>query len=49
MKKQKVPRKMIGDGLDLDIYRRCGWEPPKTKDEKKEMNKNKEYAEYNMN
>jgi hypothetical protein len=26
---QKVPRKKIGQGLDLDIYRRCGWVPPK--------------------
>lgn len=27
MKKQKVPRKLIADGLDLKIYRRCGWKP----------------------
>jgi len=29
MDKHKVPRKMIADGIDLEIYRRCGWEPPK--------------------
>lgn len=29
MKKQKVPRERYADSLDLSIYRRCGWEPPK--------------------
>ncbi len=28
MRKQKVPRKNIVDGLSLDIYKRCGWTPP---------------------
>ena len=28
MKKQKVPRKNIVDGLPLSIYKRCGWEAP---------------------
>lgn len=27
MKKQKVPRARYADGLGLDIYKRCGWEP----------------------
>jgi len=30
MKKQKVPRKIISDGISLKIYKRCGWEPPKS-------------------
>lgn len=29
MRKQKVPRKRIAQGLDLPIYRRCGWKPAK--------------------
>jgi len=29
MSKQKVPRKKIAQGLDLPIYRRCGWQPAK--------------------
>lgn len=28
MKEQKIPRLKIADGIDLDIYRRCGWKPP---------------------
>jgi hypothetical protein len=30
MKKQNVPRKKYSDSIDLSIYRRCGWEPPKS-------------------
>jgi hypothetical protein len=26
---QKVPREKVALGIDLEIYRRCGWEPPK--------------------
>lgn len=29
MFQQNVPRKKIAQGIDLDIYRRCGWVPPK--------------------
>lgn len=29
LKKQKVPRQKYAESIDLDIYRRCGWEPPK--------------------
>ena len=29
MIKQKVPRKKYSDGIPLDIYKRCGWVPPK--------------------
>ncbi len=28
MKEQNVPRDMVSQGVDLDIYRRCGWKPP---------------------
>ena len=30
MAKQKVPRDKYADSIDLAVYRRCGWEPPKT-------------------
>ena len=29
MRKQKVPREKYSDGIELDIYKRCGWEPSK--------------------
>ena len=29
MKEQNVPRDRVGQGIDLDIYKRCGWVPPK--------------------
>lgn len=45
MKKQKVPRKKISDGIPLEIYKRCGWEPSeKELDEKQELEKRKQYA-----
>ena len=45
MKKQKVPRKKISDGIPLDIYKRCGWEPPdKTLSEKEELDKRKRFV-----
>jgi len=28
MRQQKVPRKKFADGIDLSIYRRCGWQKP---------------------
>ena len=28
MRRQRVPRKNIVDGLPLAIYKRCGWQPP---------------------
>lgn len=38
MKKQKVPRKMYAEGIDLKIYQRCGWEPPRAgSDENREF------------
>jgi hypothetical protein len=29
MAKQRVPRTKYADSIDLAVYRRCGWEPPK--------------------
>ena len=29
LKKQNVPRKKFADGINLEIYKRCGWQPPK--------------------
>ena len=37
--KNKIPRKKISDSISLDIYKRCGWEPPiKNFNEKEELN-----------
>ena len=45
MKKQKVPRNRISDGIPLAIYKRCGWQPPeKDFDEKQELEKRRQYA-----
>ena len=45
MKKQKVPREKISDGIPLSIYKRCGWEPPqKSLDERQELEKRRQFA-----
>lgn len=45
MKKQKVPRQIISDGIPLAIYKRCGWEPPeKGLTETQELEKRRQYA-----
>jgi len=45
MKKQRVPRKKISDGIPLNIYKRCGWEPPeKGLNEQQELDKRRQYA-----
>ena len=45
MKKQKVPRRKISDGIPLKIYKRCGWVPPDRKlTEKEELEKRREFA-----
>lgn len=31
LKKQNVPRNKYSDSIDLPIYRRCGWKPPREK------------------
>ena len=43
MKKQRVPRSKISDGIPLEIYKRCGWEPAeKNLSERDELNKRRE-------
>ena len=44
LKKQKVPRKKISDGIPLKIYKRFGWEPgDKNLNEKEELIKRRKY------
>jgi hypothetical protein len=44
MKKQNVPRKMYAEGVGLGIYKRCGWEPPRSSSEKEELKLRRRYA-----
>ena len=45
MKKQNIPRKKISDGIPLNIYKRCGWNPPKkNSSEKEELNIRRQYV-----
>ena len=37
MKKQNVPRKLLADSPSLEIYKRCGWTPPKSASEIEEL------------
>lgn len=45
MKRQNVPRKMYAEGINLDIYRLNGWEPPRSEsDETREFARRREFA-----
>jgi hypothetical protein len=45
MKQQKVPRMKISDGIPLEVYKRCGWVPPREGlTEKEELQVRREYA-----
>jgi len=45
MKNQNVPRKKISEGIPLDVYERCGWEPSeKNLNEEEELIKRREWA-----
>ncbi|MFH1581687.1 MAG: hypothetical protein ABIC39_06380 [Pseudomonadota bacterium] len=44
MKKQNVPRKMYADGIGLKVYKRCGWEPPKSSNEEGEFALRRKFA-----
>jgi len=45
IKKQRVPRKKISDGIPLAIYKRCGWEPPDPNmTEVEELQKRRQFA-----
>ena len=48
MKSQKVPREQLSDGPDLDIYKRCGWTPPKYFSEDEELNARRELVSKNV-
>ena len=43
MKEQNVPRDKVSDGVELPIYRRCGWVPPvRDFTEREELNRRKD-------
>jgi hypothetical protein len=44
LRRQKVPRAMIADGIDLAIYRENGWKPPVAGDESGELALRRKYA-----
>ena len=48
MKRQKVPRKFLTDGPALEIYKRCGWEPPKMSNEEDELSIRRELVSSNV-
>ena len=49
MKKQKVPRTLLSDAPSLDIYKRCGWEPPKSNNESEELEIRRELVKRHVN
>jgi len=45
LNEQNVPREKIADGIPLEIYKRCGWEPPeKDLSEEEELEKRRKWA-----
>tara|TARA_X000000950_G_C13845160_1_gene631982 strand:- start:864 stop:1685 length:822 start_codon:yes stop_codon:yes gene_type:complete len=44
MKKNKVPRTKLANGIDLPIYRRCGWQPSKSDNEFEDLELRRQYA-----
>jgi len=45
LKKHKIPRKKFADSISLDVYKRCGWEPPDPNmNELQELNKRRDFA-----
>ena len=45
LRKQKVPRENVVDGIPLAIYKRCGWQPPqKGKTERQEYELRRQFA-----
>ncbi len=46
LREQNVPRIKASEGIPLDIYKRCGWEPSdKNLSEREELNKRREWIE----
>ena len=44
LKNQNVPRKKASEGIPLEIYKRCGWEPSeKNLSEREELDKRREW------
>ena len=37
MRRQNVPRKMYAEGVELKIYKRCGWQAPQCASEEEEF------------
>lgn len=48
MKSQKVPRKQLCDGPALDVYKKCGWTPPKYFSEESELEARRELVANNI-
>ena len=45
LQQQNVPRKKVSQGIELDIYKRCGWEPSKDElSERQELDLRFEYV-----
>ncbi|MDG2228514.1 MAG: hypothetical protein P8L74_00155 [Gammaproteobacteria bacterium] len=45
LKEQNVPRKKIADGIPLEVYQRCGWEPSdENLSEEEELEKRRSWA-----
>ncbi|MBF0240365.1 MAG: hypothetical protein HQM12_21890 [SAR324 cluster bacterium] len=49
MKRQKVPRQMIADGINLNVYKRYDWQPPQKKNEIEEYKIRREFAKQYAN
>ena len=47
MKKQKVPRTIIADGINLKLYKRYGWKPSASKNEVVELKERRDFAKKN--
>ena len=48
MANQKVPRDRLSDGPALDIYKKCGWVPPQSYSEEKELEIRRELVKANV-
>ena len=45
LKRERVPRRKIADGIPLEIYKRCGWVPANEDlNEREELKKRRDFA-----
>lgn len=45
LKRQRVPRKMVAEGVPLPIYKQYGWKPPEEgADERRELDRRRQFA-----